>query len=198
MFKMILKQIAKGHRSIVYLTNYKGKKAIKKVERKDISALNRIQNEIFWLKKLNKFKIGPKIYSFGKNYFICEYIEGHRIIPYLENCKKPIKVIKEILKQCRTLDKLHIDKKEMSNPYKHIIIIRNKPLMIDFERAKFSLKPSNVTAFFSFLTSGKILTILNKKKIEIDIDKLKPLLQKYKKSYFDEDFEELLRIFLFC
>jgi|SRR3989344_6178164 len=188
----MLKQIAKGHRSVVYLTNYNGKKAIKKVEKENISAINRIQNEITWLKKLNKYDITPKFYTFGKNYFICEYITGKRIISYLENSKKPIKVIKEILKQCRILDKLHIDKKEMSNPYKHIIIRRNKPIMIDFERAKFSLKPSNVTAFFSFLTSGKILTILNKKKIDINKYELKLLLQKYKKSYFDNDFEELI------
>ena len=188
----MLKQIAKGHRSIVYLTKFKGKKAIKKIEKEDISAVNRIQNEIYWLKKLSKYKITPKFYSSGKNYFICEYISGERIISYLENCKNPLKIIKEILKQCRTLDKLQIEKKEMSNPYKHILIRRNKSIMIDFERAKFSLKPSNVTAFFSFLTSGKILTILNKKGISIEQKKIKPLLQKYKKSYSDRDFEELL------
>ena len=92
------------------------------------------------------------------------------------------------------MDKLKVDKKEMTNPYKHIIIRRYKPVMIDFERAKFSLKPSNVTAFFSFLTSGNIAKILNKKCIILDKEKLRPLLQKYKKTYTDKNFNNLLSL----
>ncbi len=189
-------EIAKGHRSIVYLTEYKGKKAVKKIERKDIYAINRIQNEIFWLKKLNKYKIGPKLYSTGKDYFICEFIEGKRIIDYLKESENPKKVILEILKQCRTMDKMKVDKKEMTNPYKHIIVNKNKAAMIDFERAKFSLKPSNVTAFFHFLTSGKIYNLLDKK-ISIDKTKLINLLRNYKKSYSENDFKNLLKIISF-
>ncbi len=189
---MLQKLVAKGHRSIVYLCQYKNKKAIKKIERTDIYAVNRIQNEVYWLKKLLKYKIAPKLYFYENNYFICEYIFGENIIPYLENTKNPSKVIKDILKQCRILDKLKIEKKEMTNPYKHIIVQKNKPIMIDFERARFSLKPGNVTAFFSFLTSGKITKILDKKGIILDREKLKPLLQKYKKTYSEHDFEELI------
>ena len=48
--------LAKGHRSVVYLIEFNGKKAVKKVEKINICAINRIQNEIFWLNKLNKYK----------------------------------------------------------------------------------------------------------------------------------------------
>lgn len=186
-------QIAKGHRSLVYLTTFKGKKAIKKTERKDTQAINRIQNEIFWLKKLNKSKIGPKLYAFKDDYFICEYISGKRIIDFFENYENLKKVIILILKQCRILDKLRVDKKEMSNPYKHIIVNRNKPVMIDFERAKISLKPQNVTAFFHFLTSKKIASILERKNIKIDKERIKELSKKYKRSYSDKDFKQLIK-----
>ena len=188
----MIKQIAKGHRSVVYLTKFKNKKVVKKVEKENIYAINRINNEVYWLKKLSKLKICPKLYSFGNNYLIEEFIDGDRIISYLENIDNPLKIIIEILEQCRILDKLNIDKKEMTNPYKHIIVRKNKPIMIDFERAKFSLKPSNVTCFFSFLTSGKISNILKEKKISFDKEKLKLLLQNYKKSYSNEDFSKLI------
>ena len=190
----MLKQIAKGHRGIVYLCTYKNKKAVKKVEKDDILTVNRTQNEVFWLKKLNKYKIGPKLYFSENNYLIEEYIEGKRIIDYLKNSKNPIRIILEVLRQCRIMDKLKIDKKEMTNPYKHIII-NKKVVMIDFERARFSLKPSNVTAFFSFLTSQKISKILNEKNINVNKENLKLLLQKYKKSYTEKDFENLIRLF---
>ena len=189
-----MQHIAEGKRGIVYLCIHRGKKAVKKVEKENNYAINIIQNEISWLKKLNRYKIGPKIYSSRKNYFVCEYVDGERIIPYIEKSKKPLEIIKKILKQCKTLDDLKVDKKEMNNPYKHIIVRKNQPIMIDFERARFSLKPSNVTGFFSFLTAGKIMKILDKKGIILDREKLKPLLQKYKKSYSDKYFRNLLRL----
>ena len=90
----MLKQIAKGHRSEVYLCKYKGRKAVKKLESKNTQAINRIQNEVFWLKKLNIYKLGPKLYFYNDNYFICEYISGERIISYLEKSKNPTRIIK--------------------------------------------------------------------------------------------------------
>jgi len=187
------KEIARGHRGVVYLCRYKGKKAIRKEERKDSGAINRIQNEVFWLKRLNKHKLGPKIYFAGENYFICEFIEGKRIIDFLKDSVKPKKIILDILKQCRIMDKLNIDKKEMSNPYKHIIVNKNKAVLIDFERAKFSLRPQNITAFFAFLTSNKINSILKNKKIKIEKDELTGLLKEYKKDYSEKSFNQLMK-----
>ena len=188
----MLKQIAKGHRSIVYGCKHRGKMAVKKVEKKDINVLNRIQNEIYWLKKLNNYNIGPKLYSSDKNYFICEFVEGERIIDFLKKSKNPLKIILKIIDQCRKLDKLNVDKKEMNYPYKHIIISMNKVTFIDFERARFSLKPKNVTGFFSFLLSKLIYSLLQEKNLNLDRDKIKELLQNYKKTYSDDYFKKLI------
>ena len=163
--------LAKGHRGVVYLVKYKGKKAVKKVEKSDSSALNRIQNEVFWLKKLNECGIGPKLYFSERNYFICEFVKGKRIIDFLKESRNPGKIILNVLKQCRVIDEMKADKKEMSNPYKHILVKKNKAVMIDFERMKYSLKPQNVTGVFHFLTSKKVYSILKEKGIFIDKDK---------------------------
>ena len=172
---------------------YNGRRAVRKEERKDSGAINRIQNEIFWLKKLNKSKLGPKLYFSGEDYFICEFIEGKRIIDFLKEAEQPMKIILNILKQCRILDKLKADKKEMSNPYKHIIVNNKKAVLIDFERTKFSLKPQNVTAFFAFLTSDKINNILKEKGIVIENKKARELLKKYKGDYSGKSFNNLIK-----
>lgn len=184
--------LAKGKRSIVYKGVFKGKEAILKVIKKGAPP-NIIKNETKWLKKLEKYKIGPKLYKEGQNYMICEFIKGKRIMEWLkEHNKKEIKkILKEILKQCRTLDKLKVNKKELQRPVKHIII-KKIVKMIDFERCKETKHPKNVTQFCQFLTSKNVKEILEEKNIKIDKDKLIILLQKYKKEQTERNFKAIL------
>lgn len=185
---------ARGKRSNVYLVTSNKKKYILKEELTK-NKTGQIKNEIYWLKKLNKYKIGPKLKEEHDTYFICEYIKGKRIIEFLEksNSKEIKKVLKEVLNQCFILDKLKVDKKEMTNPYKHIIMDK-KPVMIDFERCKLTNKPSNVTQFLQFITSKKIEDILKKKDINIDKDKIITLSRNYKKTYSKKEFERILKL----
>lgn len=184
---------AKGKRSIVYKGNFKGKKAIQKVI-KGTAPPNIIKNETKWLKKLEKYKIGPKLYKEGRNYMICEFVKGKRIMDWLkEHNKKEIKkTIKEILKQCRILDKLKVNKKELQRPVKHIIIGKTAK-MIDFERCKETKNPKNVTQFCQFLTSKNMKQVLKEKDIKIDKDKLITLLKKYKKEQTEKNFKEIMK-----
>lgn len=180
---------AKGKRSDVYKTRLKNKICILKEEKKPVR--NRIKNEAKWLKILNKKKIGPKLLKHKDNQIIMEFINGKRIINWLEENNKTqiIKVLKNILQQCRTLDKLKVNKKEFQNPYKHIIIDK-KPVIIDFERCKQTEKPKNVTQFCQFITSKKIKQILEKK--DIKIKKLTSLLREYKNHQTDRNFKRIL------
>ena len=91
------------------------------------------------------------------------------------------------------LDKLKINKKELTNPYKHIII-NKKIVMIDFERCYFTDKPKNVSQFCQFLMSKKVKEIFMKNKININKNKLIRILKVYKKSYSEKYFENVLRL----
>ena len=155
-----MEYLAKGKRSKVYLDNGRVVKVTN-----EYSA----QNEAYWLKKLNKYKIGPKFYSSTKTEVVMEYIEGTRIIDYLiESSKsKCLKIIKDCLKQCETLDKLKVNKKELTYPYKHIIVRKDKAVFIDFERCKITERVKNVNQFKAFLESKKIKDILEEKGIEL-------------------------------
>lgn len=174
---------AKGKRTKVY----KVFNLIIKVKRKDSKAINVIKNEGNWLRKLNKYDIGPKLYYFDEKFLVCEFIKGERIINYLKkvNLNEKKIVVMEVLRQCRLLDKLKVDKFEMHHPVKHILIGK-KVVMIDFERCKYSEKPKNVTGFCQFL-------VKNYKKV--DNLKLINLLKKYKESYSEKEFYDITKLF---
>ncbi len=156
-----------------------------KTKRKDTTALNRIKNEANWLNILNKYNIGPKMYFCTENLLIMKNIRGERILNFFTHATKDekIKIIKEILRQCRILDKLKVDKYEMHHPLKHILIKNNKVIMIDFERCKYSIKPKNVTQFIQFITQLGF---------NINKEKLKKILQEYKKDYSARNYKKLI------
>lgn len=169
-----LKYFAKGKRSKVYTGRYGNYKVGVKIS-------ERAKLEAKWLKLLNKYGIGPKFLFLDENKLVYRFVEGKRIKDYLK-VNKDKKVVKEVLRQCRILDKLKIDKKELVNPYKHILVGK-KVVMIDFERCHYVDKAKNVTQFFEFLFRIKFL-----KRDNIEV------LKKYKKNQNDKNFEKILRL----
>ncbi|MEK6933130.1 MAG: hypothetical protein AABW56_05055 [Nanoarchaeota archaeon] len=152
-----------------------------------------INNEVRWLKVLNKYKIGPKLISYKNDCFRYKFVKGEFIINYSKkNSKIKIKkVLINVLKQCRILDKLKINKLELHNPYKHIIIGK-KIVMIDFERCYKTDKPKNVSQFCQFLISNKFSWVLMDRTIKIDKRELINLVKKYKKNYYEKDFMKII------
>lgn len=180
-----IKYFNRGKRGILFSGDYGNKKIVVKAKRPDSKAIGRIKNEADFLKKLNKKDIGPKLLFSYEDYLIYEYIDGDFIIDYLKNNARVNikKVLKNIFEQLFFMDKLRINKEEMSHPPKHIIIDKkNRPVLIDFERAHYSLKPKNVTQFCNFLISKHILGLLRKNKIKIDNEKMIGLAKKYKNN----------------
>ena len=182
---------AKGKRGVILK---EGNLVIKKAKPATIS------NESFWIKKLNKYYIGPKFISKGEDYFSYRFVKGIEIIPYITKSSrmKVNYVIHEVLRQCRRLDKLKVNKKEMHHPVKHILIQDlklPKVTMIDFERCKITEYPKNVTQFCQFLVSEKIKKLLKSKKIFLDAKDIKESLLIYKKDQSDKNFKNVLKLF---
>ena len=80
------------------------------------------------------------------------------------------------------MDVLKINKKELTNPYKHILINKNKVTMIDFERCHEVEKGKNVTQFCEYLMRNKI----------IKRNRLTPLLKEYKRNQNEKNFKIIL------
>ena len=93
------------------------------------------------------------------------------------------------------MDKLKINKEEMSHPQKHIIINKkNCPILIDFERAHHTIKPGNVTQFCDFLISKHMAAILKINNIKIDSKKIIIAAKKYKKRQNKENFNRIIEL----
>ena len=176
-------KIFRGHRGIVELNIIKGKKIATKHALKD--NYNAIKEAKF-LKILNKYGIGPKYISNNEKSLSMEYIEGARIIDYFLDKKTDkeciLRVIKYILEQLLVMDGLQINKLELTNPYKHIIIEKNTvhPIMIDFERCYFNEKPKNITQFIQFLCSERMRHVLSEKNMRVDKQELRSIAKNYK------------------
>ena len=186
----------KGKRGFIFIGNYKNKKIAIKTKNPESEAILRINNEIKFLKILNKKNIGPKLLFSDKDYIIYKFVEGNFIIDYLKNNKKENikKIIRKILEQMFIMDKLKTNKEEMSHPQKHIIINKkNNPVLIDFERAHHTIRPGNVTQVCDFLISGNIKTILQKNNIKINKKGIINAAKKYKKEQNSGNFNKILK-----
>jgi len=182
-----IESFAKGRRGIIYTGIYKGKKVAIKVKRPASKAENAIEKEYFWLKKLNSYNIGPKVVFFKNKALVYEFVEGKHILDFFKGASKKDrdKIIKEVFRQLRIMDRLRINKKEMHKPLKHIIIGK-KVVLLDFERCYKSNKPKNVTQFCQFLLRMKL--------IRAKEDDLIDLLRNYKKNLDNKSFNKILKL----
>lgn len=192
----------KGHRGLLYIGEYKKKKVVIKTERKDSEAIDRVENEINYLKILNKKGIGPQLYFYDKKstYFAYEYIDGDFFPIWLEHSTKKNKtlikkIIKNVFTQCFRMDKIKVNKEEMHHPYKHIIIEKTtkKPIMVDFERCHKSIEPANVTQFSSYIISSFMSNLLKEKGIKVNRDKIIAAAKKYKKDMSKKNMNNILK-----
>ncbi len=180
------KIIGKGKRGIVKLGRYRGKVCAVKIPNPKSDAVNRLETESYWLKELNKKGIGPKLYFSDEKSLFMEYLDGVHLSDYLVGCSDEDSVLKEILRQCRVMDKLKVNKFEMHRITKNVIVVNGKPVLIDFERCKRVLVPKNVTQFCQFLFKRGLCK---------DSAKLVKALQDYKKDLSDSNYERLFLLF---
>ncbi len=192
-----------GKRGIVSKSN-DGKYIIKE-KKQESSSPGTIRNEYEFNLKLNKINIGPKvIYYDDKNDFLIRYfVNGETIYEYFEKIKKELnkkeykkeikRIILNIFEQCRKMDVSQINKFEMTNPYKDLIIEEKtkEPVIIDFERCRHSERPKNTTQFCQFLIKGKMKNELEQINIFLDDKRIIYLAEQYKKEQSEINFKKI-------
>ena len=189
-----LRFFAQGKRGCVYKASYDGKDAAVKVKRGSSEAINRIQNEAYWLKRLNEHGLGSQLLGYGEGYVAYEFVHGEFIEDYVKKNAKGdvLRVLKDIMQQCRTLDKIGANKEEMHRPIKNIII-GERPVLIDFERCRIAKRPKNVTQFCQFCASA-LKRRLEEKGIILD-ESLLEMANEYKKDLAETSFEKIISVF---
>ncbi|MBN1645861.1 hypothetical protein JW868_02360 [Candidatus Woesearchaeota archaeon] len=190
-----MEEFKKGKRGVTFLGHFEGKEAIVKKVNPEADT-DRLFIEARFLKLLEGRGIAPVLYDFRKNELVMEYIDGELINDYLEHTSRShaLSMIRKILRQCYILDKLRVNKYELTNPYKHIIVRDGKPVHIDFERCKFTLAPKNVSQFCQFITKKNITRILESNRIALDKERIMKQVRVYKEEYKKVEFDRLLKL----
>lgn len=210
-------EFSHGKRGTVSIS--KDKKYLIKERRSTSTSPGTIRNEYEYNLKLNKIGVGPRIeYYCGENDFLIrEFINGKTIYEHLNEKKEKTstqnfraeihRIVLNILEQCRRMDGAQINKFEMTNPYKDLIIDEKsgEQVIIDFERCRHSENPKNVTQFCQFLLKGKMRNELEKVNVLLDSKKIISLAEEYKRKQSDENYkkikkeiEEKFKVNYFC
>lgn len=186
-----LQRIGRGKRGLVHLVRWKKKVAVLKTPLPTSTAIRRIENEARWLKKLNAHAIGPKLLAFSDDCgerLVMEYVKGQPFEEYIATAspRHAHDVVLRLFEQCRTMDALRVNKYEMHKPHKHILVRRHLPILLDFERCTFTLKPKNVTQFAEYLV-----------RLGFSHDRacLLPALKSYKKTYHHQAYLAIISSF---
>jgi putative serine/threonine protein kinase len=193
-----------GKRGIVSKSS-DGKYLIKE-RKKESTSPGTIRNEYEYNLKLNKINVGPKVHYYDdKNDFLMrDFINGENIFEYFsllekeasrEVLKKEIlRIILNIFEQCRKMDNAQINKFEMTNPYKDLIIDEKTklPVLIDFERCRHSEKPKNITQFCQFLIKSNMKKEFEKVEVHLDEKRIISLAEEYKREQSEENYEKIV------
>ena len=178
---------AKGKRGVVFKAIYEGNVVAVKVLLDSSDAKNAIFLESTYLKKVNVLSIGPRLIDFSEDYVIMEFVDGIPIGVFLQkddlSSETLISIFKNIFNQLLILDKNGINKYELTNPYKHILIRSDLSIvLIDFERARFSEKVKNITQFSQYLISLNILKIIQSRGVLLDVNTFRDKIRLYSET----------------
>ncbi|MEM2211031.1 MAG: hypothetical protein QW372_03990 [Nitrososphaerales archaeon] len=193
-----LNVLGKGCVGIVVKGIWCGKNCALKIRRVDANRES-LKNESEILKMVNNVNIGPKLFHSSQDFLIMEFIDGANIIEWVKGLKGKGSIIKlkfilrDIIEQCYTLDKLGIDHGELSNLKKHILI-RDKAIIIDFETASFIRRTSNLTSSVQYLYIGGPIANRIRRLIKLkDVNEIVNALREYKRLKNEESYKNLLK-----
>ena len=194
--------IGKGCVSIAVLADTASGLTILKIRRMDADRSDMF-HEVQMLNFANTSSLGPKLFSYSKNFIIMEYIAGSLIAEWLNNVRSfqlsKIKIVlKDLLTQCYKMDLIHLDHGELSNASKHVII-RNtdwKPIIIDFESASRNRQTNNLTSICQFIFKNKeLLYIMQLSHNSITSDYSNKILRNHKKNPSKNCFNQILQMY---
>lgn len=138
--------------------------------------------EVRYLTILQRRNFVPKLFGFNAEELRIEmeFVNGTFIRDFVRerDFEDVIEVLKRCLDVCFYLDRMRVQKEEMNHPQKHVIVA-DRIVFIDFERAYENPNPSNVTQFLEYVRKVTGLTP--------DVD----LVRRYKRFYGIGDYNVL-------
>ncbi len=175
----LCQSLGRGRSSHIFLVkNLSGKRFVAKVERPDSTRFKMAEREAENLGKANSRGVGPRLEGFdlGKKIILMEFVEGQTFSTWLFSNpeRKALKFFtKALLGQAKALDSIGLDHGQLAGRGKNILVRKNKPVIIDFEKASCQRKCHNLSVLQGFLfrnprgaIAEKVRKIMGKKEIE--------------------------------
>ena len=138
----LVEKISKGFSSEVFLAeNEKGKQFALKIEKDKSRRVDMAEKEARFLALANTVSVGPRFFGFDKKNRVLslKFIDGKTFNNWLfeENPPKKVleKFVKELLRQAEKLDKIGLSHGQLAGKGKNILVRKNLPVIIDFEKA---------------------------------------------------------------
>ena len=191
--------LGKGKTSIVTAACFNGRLAALKMRRTD-SCRCSMNHEAEKQRLANLVNVGPRLLASSDNFIIMEIVEGEYFQDWLLKLEYSQKrtlarIMGNLMQQARKLDEIGLDHGELSRAPKHIIVKEGCPVIIDFESASLTRKPSNLQSLINYFyfnrknreIIGRLLHIPQKRQ-------LIELLKKYKDSKNEESYESLIKL----
>ncbi|HIH24593.1 TPA: hypothetical protein HA251_06170 [Candidatus Woesearchaeota archaeon] len=198
--------LARGKRGIAYTAKL-GKRTVLVKERNPESVVDTVAHEAQMLALVNTRGVGPLFIAHQDGALIREFVDGEEMESWIPHATaKSIKLaLLEVLRQCRAMDLLGVDKLEMTHPHKHVLITHGGPrsdgsrsdshrnvVMIDFDRARRTARPKNVTQVCQWISGGRMRTLIEPKGISIDRAAMLAHAKAYKLHYDAQSYERIL------
>ena len=186
--------LGKGSRGVVVLCSFKGVRAAVKLRRMD-SPVNTLKKEAENHLIANKTGVGPRLYSYSDEAIVMEYLEGPTLEKWLSEEPEAEKVktlLVTVFSKCFKLDKAQLSHNQLSDASTHVIVKKGpEGEIIDFSHSSISRKPNNLPQLASY-----VINRIARDNSGDSRDKLFKLLRRYKQSYSDEVFRDVVCLLL--
>jgi putative serine/threonine protein kinase len=202
---MGMRILGKGYTGVVSIAynRVKGLGAIK-ILRVDGRRSSLIR-EAEYMEKAYSTGLPPRLMSYRDFYVFYEYLPLYKcfgfeklLVELLENnCLPELKqLILQALLKLYKLDLLRVDHTEINRPRGHMYVCGGDIKLLDWESARSSVRPGNVSSFvsyilFRFRRRDELINILG-----VRVEEALRALRKYKESYSGEDFQRIVSAIL--
>lgn len=190
--------LGKGHTGVVLAVKTKNGGAALKVRRVDADK-DSFKREAEMLRIANGASVGPILFGASDNLILMELIEGQYITEWLSRLDLDVGPVKRTLRglldMARRLDLLGLDHGELSKAHRHILIVGERPVILDFESSSTRRRVSNVTSLIQYLFINEMNRHLLEGWLKLPerIILLKAL-KDYKRTLSEEDYDILLSL----
>ncbi|WP_276814990.1 serine/threonine protein kinase [Desulfurococcus amylolyticus] len=193
--------LGKGYSSIIVVAYHaRHGLGVLKIRRTD-SRRDDLSREAEAMMRASGSGVTPRLYMYSRDYLFrelvnpvtCRSLEALLTDLFRTGDMDRVKqVIYEVLVALNRLDSIRIDHTELNRPGNHVFICPDGMKIIDWESARRSVKPSNLSSFISYLLYRFRYRSELISRLGLEREKILRLLRRYKAEYSLEALGEII------